>query len=441
MNLKIFKSCKLLIPGLLIAFCVNSLFGQLAPEVWAKITASGARKRLDLAIAEFNLPKDAVPSLAEMAQNINLVMTADLEFSLYFNIYQPDSASRAKGKKPNFEYWLKTGAQVLLSGEVSFRKSATQLKITLYDLVLKRPIAIKDYNFVENWRWLAHEIADDVIKFLTGEDGVSQTEIAFSLKTKDAKELAVIDYDGANPYMLTQDKGLKLFPDWSPKGDQIAFCSYDNSNLNIYTYDLTRSKIIQITSRPGLNTTPAWSPDGKVLAVALSEKSSLNLYQLSPDGRNQRRITTSSSISISPSWSSSGRELAFVSDRTGAPQIYVINVEGTDMRRLSFEGSYNTSPAWSPRGDLIAYVSRISDGTNQIFITDINGETRMQLTYQRNNEDPVWSPDGLHIAFSSNRSGSYEIYTMTWNGQEQKRITNTGGAFSPTWSPRITKQH
>lgn len=433
------KSYRLKVFGIIISLAFNLLFGQLAPEIWAKITASGAKKVLDLAVAEFDMPKDAAPSLVEMVNNINQVVKNDLEFSLYFTLYHPDSASKALAKKLTLDYWAKTGAQVLLSGDVSFRKSSTQLKVTLHDLLLKRPIATKDYNIVENWRWLAHNIADDVIKLLTGEEGVSQTEIAFSYKTKDGKELGVIDYDGANPYILTNDKGLKLYPDWSPKGDKIVFCSYDNSNLNIYTYDLTHSKKTQITTRPGLNTTPAWSPDGKMLAVAFSDQNNLNLYQITPDGRNPRRITISSSVSISPSWSPSGRDIAFVSDRTGGPQIYLINVDGTDQRRLTFEGSYNTSPAWSPRGDLIAYVSRVSNGKNQIFITDINGETRMQLTFDGNNEDPIWSPDGLHLAFSSNRSGIWEIYTMTWNGQNQKRISNTGGALSPTWSPRLKK--
>lgn len=420
----------------LLVFSIAS--GQLAPEVWAKITASGAKKRLDLAVDEFTLPKDCPLSLAEIAKKVNQVLIADLDFSLYFNLYLPDSL--AKTKKNLLDSWAKTPASVLLTGEVSFRKSATQLKVILYDLLLKRPIASKEYKIIENWRWLAHNIADDVIKLLTGEEGVSQTEIAFSCNTKDGKELGVVDYDGANPYLLTKDKGLKLFPDWSPKGDKIAFCSYDQSNsLNIYTYDLNHKRIVQLTKRSGLNTTPAWSPDGKIIACALSDRNNLNLYQISPDGRTQRRITTSSSVAISPTWSPSGQELAFVSDRTGVPQIYVINLEGTDWRRLTYEGTYNTSPAWSPRGDLIAYVSRVSNGTNQIFITDINGEARMQLTFEGYNEDPVWSPDGLHLAFASNRTGVWEIYTMTWNGQNQKRITNTGGAFSPTWSPRLKR--
>ncbi|MEO0115028.1 MAG: hypothetical protein ABIK93_06085 [candidate division WOR-3 bacterium] len=41
----------------------------------------------------------------------------------------------------------------------------------------------------------------------------------------------------------------------------------------------------------------------------------------------------------------------------------------------------------------------------------------MQLILDGNNEEPVCSPDGLHIAFAFNSTGSWEIYTMAWNGK------------------------
>ncbi|MCI6437491.1 TolB family protein, partial [Fibrobacter sp.] len=47
---------------------------------------------------------------------------------------------------------------------------------------------------------------------------------------------------------------------------------------------------------------------------------------------------------------------------------------------------------------------------------------------------PTWSPDGKLIAFSSNRSGSYQIYIMRKDGSNVTRITNSGENTSPTWS-------
>ncbi len=406
-------------------------------EIWAKITAGATRSKIRLAVPAFLLPTNSPDDLNTVINNIRQIIIDDLEFSLYFEITKLDTLKKFSitEKKIDFTGWQSTGAQVLFVGEVQFKKKTT-LTVRLYDLFTRKVIGVKNYDVTDNNRSLAHKIADDVIKILTGEDGVSQTKIAFSLRKGNNKELAIVDYDGYNLEQITNSGDLKLYPDWMPTGNKIAYCSYDKNNLNIYSYDLNKKSVSVISSKDGLNSSPAYSPDGRFIAASLSFEGNPDIYIMNADGKNLRRITYGNSLDVSPTWSPSGQELAFVSDRTGTPQIYIINIDGTNQRRLTFEGSYNTSPAWSPRGDLIAYVSRTSGGINQIYVTDITGQSRMQLTNLRNNEEPSWSPDGLHLTFSSNRSGTYELYTMHWNGTGQKRITNTSGAFSPTWSMR-----
>ena len=433
-----FKDSKIsfLIMNLLIFnfLILESACGQ--QEIWAKITAGATRQRIRLAVPDFNCPE----ALRTLSKDLKQIMIDDLEFSLYFEIIKLDSTKQYKTteNKIDFTGLQTTGAQVLLVGDIQIKKKTT-LNIHIYDLFTRKSIGIKTYEIKEEVRWLAHKIADDVIKLLTGEDGVSQTKIAFSLKKGKAKELSLVDYDGYNLEQLTNTGDLRLFPDWMPTANKIAYCSYAKNNINIYTYDVNRKNTDLFCSKDGLNTSPAFSPDGKTIAASLSFDGTPDIYLMNTDGKNLRRVTYGHSIDISPTWSPSGQELAFVSDRTGAPQIYIINIDGTNMRRLSFEGSYNTSPAWSPRGDLIAYVSRDSDGINQIYVTDLTGDNRMRMTNLRNNEEPSWSPDGLHIAFSSNRTGTYELYVMHWNGAGQRRITNTSGAFSPTWSLRLVR--
>ncbi|MEO0078030.1 MAG: Tol-Pal system beta propeller repeat protein TolB [candidate division WOR-3 bacterium] len=413
-----------------------------ADELWLKLTFTGSRKLLDVVIAQFKVTSGAPAELAGRVTDIRAVFEADLRFSLYFRLEEPDSGRQfsfsTDERRPDLKGWATTGAQILVCGDLVARRTGHQLELRLYDLETARLIARKAYPLSERWRRLAHEMADDVIKLLTGEDGVSCTRICFSQRLgPETKELAVVDYDGAELNQLTGSGGLKLYPDWSPKGNHIAYCAYGRNSLNIYSLELGTHRTTTLAEREGLSTTPAWSPDGRTVAASLTFGGQSELCLMDASGKNIRRLTTGRSIDISPSWSPNGRQLAFVSDRTGTPQVYIINSDGTDLRRVTFEGSYNTSPAWSPKGDLIAFVQRQPDGTNQICVTNILGDTYMRLTHRGNNEEPSWSPDGLHITFASTRTGVSEIYTMDWNGANQRQITKTGGAFSPTWSPRL----
>ena len=50
--------------------------------------------------------------------------------------------------------------------------------------------------------------------------------------------------------------------------------------------------------------------------------------------------------------------------------------------------------------------------------------------------DPTWSPDGTRIAFSSDRDGDDEIYTMRSDGTDVRRLTvNDAWDGEPAWSP------
>jgi TolB protein len=67
-----------------------------------------------------------------------------------------------------------------------------------------------------------------------------------------------------------------------------------------------------------------------------------------------------------------------------------------------------------------------ADGTSQSAIT----------THTAEDTDPAWSPGGEKIAFSSKRSGTYQIYVMGSDGSQQTRLTkNSGNDFHPCFSP------
>ncbi len=60
----------------------------------------------------------------------------------------------------------------------------------------------------------------------------------------------------------------------------------------------------------------------------------------------------------------------------------------------------------------------------------------MQLTDSGDrNGQAAWSPDGQQIAFVSNRSGSWEVWTMAHDGSQLQQITQDLGPTGwPTWT-------
>ena len=62
---------------------------------------------------------------------------------------------------------------------------------------------------------------------------------------------------------------------------------------------------------------------------------------------------------------------------------------------------------------------------------DGTGQTRL-TNNSAIDDGPAWSPDGTKIAFTSDRDGNYEIYSMNADGTGQTRLTNNA---APTSTP------
>ena len=83
------------------------------------------------------------------------------------------------------------------------------------------------------------------------------------------------------------------------------------------------------------------------------------------------------------------------------------------------------------------YINQI----DQICIMNADGSGRRQLTnFQSTAYYPSLSPDGQTVYFSSNQSGSFEIYSIDINGNNLQRLTNgIGTLYAPELSPDGSK--
>jgi Tol biopolymer transport system component len=91
-------------------------------------------------------------------------------------------------------------------------------------------------------------------------------------------------------------------------------------------------------------------------------------------------------------------------------------------------------------GDEILFASA-RDGNLEIYVMSADGSDQRRLTVSPGLDDqPVWSPDRTRIAFRSNRSGSADIFVMNADGSGQTRLTTDSAMdLHPAWSPDGTK--
>jgi WD40-like Beta Propeller Repeat len=82
-------------------------------------------------------------------------------------------------------------------------------------------------------------------------------------------------------------------------------------------------------------------------------------------------------------------------------------------------------------------------GNYEIFSARVDGYGEQNLTNDPGvDQSPAWSVDGSRIAFVSDRSGRMDLWVMNWDGSDQHQVTSgdaSSSDFEPAWSPDGTK--
>jgi TolB protein len=383
----------------------------------------------NLALADF-VARTAVPE--STVGTFNDVLRADLDFaaiggiigeSLNPKTLVPDPASL------KFEEW---SADPVKADYVAFGNLQDNGGLTadtyLFDVKTKQQLIASRHT--GDVRRMAHEFADEIVKLLTGHDGIATSKIAYVA----GDSIRVMDYDGFNQRPFASDGSIVRFPQFSPDGRYLAYVSFKSGIPNIVVRS-AGGGLVGGTRFNATTSSPSISPNGQLaFSSAIGHDGSMEIYVSSLDGSSPKRLTrTPRGINISPRWNpKTGREISFISDRGGTPQVYVMDSSGANQRPLVARGGQADSPSWSPDGRYIAFTYG-GAGSFQIFVADVASGQLLQLTSQGRNESPTWSPDGRHLAFQSNRGGGWEIWQMHVDGSGQRRLTR-GGGRSPTWA-------
>ena len=112
----------------------------------------------------------------------------------------------------------------------------------------------------------------------------------------------------------------------------------------------------------------------------------------------------------------------------------MINADGTGLTRLTDHPAEDVPISWSPDGSRILFSSDRS-GTKELYLMDTAGVNISFVTDLYDSYGGLsWSPDGSQIVFTSERDGNKELYTVAVSGNVITRLTQHPAEDSnPTW--------
>ncbi len=412
---------------------------------------------------QFSSSTAAAPQYQRVGTELYKVIKNDLDITGYFEIMDPkgfleDSSKvapvpiteSAKGFK--FDSWKAIGAEFLL--RLTFTLSGDQINLETYAYHVPKMQSIMAKKYKGRFGQLSkigHSFANDLVRALTGKDGMFLSKIVVSSSKVGSKfkEIYIMDWDGGDPQKVTSHNSIALSPNWSPDGKKILYTAFVKRgakglrNPDLFMLDLLKGQRWLVSYRMGLNSGGFFHPDGNSILMTISEGGSSDIYRVDLEGNIIKKLTNgpSGALNVEPAVSPDGKKVAFSSDRSGKPMVWVMDIDGSNAVRRTYAGVYNSSPAWSPDGKKIAFAG-LEANHYDIFIMESDGSKIERLTSAKRNdgkwstnEEPVFSPDGRHVMYTSDRTGNNQIYIVNIDGTNERRITfDKNNYFKPRWS-------
>lgn len=426
----------------------------LAPQVaWAELRIDitrGHMQPMPIAITQFagTTPKDS-----QMGADISAVISADLERSGLFRPIDPKAfiqSAAALAVQPRFADWKMINAQVLVNGRAEITQTGQlRIEFRLWDVYAETQMTgLALSASPQQWRRIAHKVADAIYERLTGEGGYFDSQIVYVAESgprdKRIKRLAIMDQDGENHQFLTSAaEELVLTPRFSPTAREITYMSYFRNNPRVYIYQIDTGRRELLGDFPGMTFAPRFSPDGNKVIMAQSQDGNAEIYELDLRTRRSVRLTNTPAIDTSPSYAPEGDRIVFNSDRGGSQQLYVMNSDGSGVQRISYGDGRYATPVWSPRGDLVAF-TKMKGGEFYIGVMRPDGSGERMLSSGYLVEGPTWSPNGRVLSFfrqtkadKRGRGSTTKLFTVDLTGHNEREVLTPLDASDPAWSPLI----
>jgi Tol biopolymer transport system component/DNA-binding winged helix-turn-helix (wHTH) protein len=262
--------------------------------------------------------------------------------------------------------------------------------------------------------------------------------VTFVRDSPAAANLYTVPLAGGTPTGLTDDGKINSetgVPMWTADGKFIIFNSTRSGTERTWRVPAAGGTIEPETKYPSIG---ALSRDGSRLVYpgpSAFMGSSVWRAELSREGGaaiGKQQLLPDSAFDYAPRPSPDGRQIVFESERSGRDEIWKMKADGSDSRKLTSLSGNAGSPRWSADGKWVVF-DYLPENQNHRQVLAIDGEGRnlhTVVTGDYNNGVPSWSKDGNAIYFTSDRTGSFQIWRHDLATGREVQLTHDGGQAS-----------
>lgn len=235
---------------------------------------------------------------------------------------------------------------------------------------------------------------------------------------------------------------LLLFPGYCCS--DIAFVANVDGNWDLFSVHDDGSNLVRLTKTQYDEKTPSWSSDGSKIVYATSD-GNLNLIDIKSNNSEQIAVSDNKTPKVTPCFSPDNNEIAFAQFRPPEEgddtDLLIFNLETKEIRRVLNQYAIQMWPSWSPDGSRIVYANNHCSGEcgrliQELWVADPRGGFARQILMTNSLcQQASWSHDGKRIAFSSDKSGNFDVWVVNIEDWKVEQITDDPGLdVSPSWS-------